>query len=110
MTVAEMQERMTSREMSEWQAFDRIDPIGDERQDYGSALVAWMVASAFSGKGARPKLEDFMPKWEKRVQGQTQEEMTAAIMAWANQHNAALKGKEKRRGSDDRSAGHQAEQ
>ena len=99
--------RITRREFNEWQAYDLIDPIGDRRTDQGFALVAFMIASAFAGTGRAPKFEAFVPDWEKRVLGQTPADMRAGILAWVKRHNAS---KEKRRGRDDRSTGHQVEQ
>jgi hypothetical protein len=32
---------LTSRQLTEWMAFDRLSPIGGERLDANSALIAW---------------------------------------------------------------------
>lgn len=38
-TVAEAQERCTSREFGEWKAFYRLEPFGEERADWRIALL-----------------------------------------------------------------------
>jgi hypothetical protein len=62
-TVRELQERMDSREFSEWCAFNRIDPWTRNRMDLGFANVCSIIANANSAKGRRFKAEDFMPRF-----------------------------------------------
>lgn len=58
---------MSSREFSEWIAFDKISPIGRERDDFLFALVAWTIAEANrSRKGKKYKISDFIPKWGRK--------------------------------------------
>lgn len=60
MTVAELGERMSSHEFSEWMAFYDIEPFGDEWRQSGQIVSA--IANSNRKKGARPfKIEDFMP-------------------------------------------------
>lgn len=62
MTVAELEHRMSARELAEWQAFDALEPIGHIRTDYGFALLATLYANAHRRKGDAPaKVTDFMP-------------------------------------------------
>ena len=61
MTVEELGERMSSRELSEWLAFDRISPIGDERDDLRSAIVASTVANCHRSRNEPFTPQDFMP-------------------------------------------------
>ncbi len=61
MTVEELGERMSSRELSEWLAFDRISPIGDERDDLRSAIVASTVANCHRARREPFTPQDFMP-------------------------------------------------
>lgn len=64
MPVSEAQRRVSSSEFVEWQAFNNISPWGPERGDVLAAMIAWTTAtSAHSGKGRRPKLRDFIPRW-----------------------------------------------
>lgn len=65
MTVQELGERMNSQELSEWLAFDRISPIGDERADLRAGIVASTIANCNRTKGDPFKPQDFMPFTEK---------------------------------------------
>lgn len=67
MTVAELLERMSARELAEWMIYDEIDPIGQERADWRAAMQASTAANLLGGKkGKRYKPADFMPKFESR--------------------------------------------
>ncbi|UZA25230.1 DUF4035 domain-containing protein [Moraxella bovis] len=43
-TVGELERTMTAREFAEWQAYDRLDPIGGYRGDIQSAVIACAMA------------------------------------------------------------------
>lgn len=49
----------------DWEALYRIDPWGEERSDIRSAIIAYTFALAHSKRGRKPKLEDFMPNYER---------------------------------------------
>jgi hypothetical protein len=71
MSVRELLVRMDSRELAEWQAYEKIEPFGEWRADLRSAIVASVVANAFRGKDSRPvSPEDFMPEFDKRQEPQ----------------------------------------
>ena len=62
MTVRELLGRISSRELSEWMAFYRLEPFGDQRADLRQAITTAMLANVNrkrSAKAAEPK--DFMP-------------------------------------------------
>ena len=62
MPVGRMLDEMTSSELAEWQAFDRIEPFGEQRADLRSAIVAATVASSGTNRPKRaPKVADFLP-------------------------------------------------
>lgn len=91
---------MTSRQLSEWEAYDRIDPIGEYRDDirlaYLSTLISNLTISVHGKAGARfQKLEDHMIEWdlgkEKPVQRQSVEEMKKALMSLAKSQNSKIK-------------------
>jgi len=64
MTVAELSERMDSRELSEWMAYNNLEPFGEERADARSGIVAATIANVHRGKNTRPyEPKDFMPKF-----------------------------------------------
>lgn len=57
-----MQSELTSREFSEWIAFDRLEPIGPLRADFASAQICALVANALRGAGGKTYAPiDFMP-------------------------------------------------
>ena len=51
---------MPSAEVLGWFEYYKIEPFGSWRDNYHAALVAQLIAKAFSGKGANIKLSDFM--------------------------------------------------
>ena len=61
-TVEELLERVSSHEITEWQAFDAVEPIGGYRLDYNFAMLCALFANANRKKGSKPfKAVDFMP-------------------------------------------------
>lgn len=53
---------MSSAELTEWLAFDRVEPIGAWRTDYNMAMLCALFANANRKKGSKPfKTVDFMP-------------------------------------------------
>lgn len=77
MTVAELLQRISSKELTEWLAFYRTEPFGDVRADLRSAIIACVMANAWRGKNTKVfTVEDFMPKFKsERKKQQTPEEM-----------------------------------
>ncbi len=60
---------MTSEELSEWMAYDKLDPVGEYRGDVQAGIIASVLANvarqAFGKKGAKKtKPSDFMPDWD----------------------------------------------
>lgn len=63
MTVAELGDRMSSRELSEWMAYYEIEPFGEERADIRQALTTSAVHNLHQAQTKNPqwtKFEDFM--------------------------------------------------
>ncbi len=53
---------MSSRELSEWEAFSRLEPFGEDRADFRAAMICCTMANAWRGKGDPAfKPQDFMP-------------------------------------------------
>lgn len=50
--MGELERTMTTREFAEWQAYDRLDPIGGYRGDIQSAVIACAMAGG--------KLSDYL--------------------------------------------------
>ena len=55
--------RISSTELSEWMAYDRIDPFGNARGDLQAGIVASTVANSMTKKkdGTQFNPVDFMP-------------------------------------------------
>ena len=68
MTVAELLDRMSSREFGEWMAFYEIEPFGEERADLRQAMTTSAVHNSIQAQAKHPKWtkpEDFMVFSEK---------------------------------------------
>lgn len=61
---------MTSTQLSEWQAYDRLEPIGEERGDFRMAFLSSLMTNItrkiYGTKGCKMTVpSDFMPEWDK---------------------------------------------
>jgi hypothetical protein len=89
-------EVLTSRQLSEWEAYDRIDPTGEWREDFRMAYLASLVTnltiSVHGKKGAKhTEVTDFMPDWSgeklhepKKQSAEEMKEMLLGIAAAQN--------------------------
>lgn len=65
MTREEMLERISSAELTQWQAYEQVTgPLGDERADANAALTAFYVMQALGAK--KVKLDKLLPKWDRK--------------------------------------------
>jgi hypothetical protein len=61
MTVARLDREMGSAELTEWMAYARIEPFGEDRADLRAAIVAKTVADVSRRKGhAGYRIERFL--------------------------------------------------
>jgi hypothetical protein len=61
MTVGEMLRRVSSRELSEWQAYYQVEPFGPWRDDLRAGVQTALIANAIRPKGAKEyKPADFV--------------------------------------------------
>ncbi|WP_340382334.1 DUF4035 domain-containing protein [Streptomyces sp. SS7] len=79
MTVADLESRLDSAELTEWMAFERITgPLGRRRGDIQAATIAATIANANRGKGGRRfTVSDFLVPYG--VEKKSPEQMLAAI-------------------------------
>jgi hypothetical protein len=93
-------ENLTSAQVSEWLAYDRIDPIGKDRDEYGWGMICSVVTNLakeiYKTKGTTPKFVhpvDFIPKWGDvgKPKVQTVEEQKSILMAMVKRHNKRVK-------------------
>jgi len=99
-------DHLTSAQLSEWEAYDKIDPIGTWREDYRIAvldsLIVNIVSKLYAKKGHTPKEVlpmDFMPNWtgDKRIEKkQSVQDMKQVLMSIAK----AAKQKEEQEAKD----------
>lgn len=70
--------RVTSRELTEWEAYERVaGPIGDDRFDRLFAMLASVIANVNRTKKQRPyRAEQFMPKWDPKAPVERKPEMS----------------------------------
>ena len=92
---------MTSEQLAEWEAYNRLEPIGDERIEFSLAMISSVItniAIAALGKpGAKQTTPlDFLPKWDgvgegkgsgKEPKKQSVEEMKKILQSIAGVYN-----------------------
>jgi hypothetical protein len=79
MSVREAQQRIDSAEFAEWIAYHRIEPFGELRSDYRSALLCDVICK-MHGTKQKTKAEDFLLNFEPTVRKvQSVEEMKNAL-------------------------------
>lgn len=82
MTKAELLNRISSREISEWIAFYNIEPFGEMRADLRAALIATVMANAWRGANQSPfKITDFMLTFDNKPE-QTMDEMKQILKSF----------------------------
>ncbi|WP_433225615.1 phage tail assembly protein T [Actinomadura formosensis] len=65
MTVGALLRSIDSRELTEWQIYERMyGPLGQQRDDQLAALIAAAVANVFRDKGKAAEPKDYLPRWE----------------------------------------------
>ena len=78
---------ISSRELSEWAAFYRLEPWGTEVEDWRAALITAAVANSYRDPKRRRKPyepKDFMPQYEApEAEAQTVEEQARILEMWA---------------------------
>jgi hypothetical protein len=72
---------LSSEQLSEWHAYDQIEPMGNWIEDFRlarlSALIVNIVKSVWAKKGSYKwsSPEEFMPGWEEEPKQQSVDEM-----------------------------------
>lgn len=73
---------MTLDEFYRWLAFSSLEPFGDDRADWRSAMEQAQQANMNRKKGKSAyKVKDFLLRFRRGKREQTMEEMEAAMMA-----------------------------
>jgi hypothetical protein len=69
MTVGELLARISSAELTEWMAYDAIEPFGEERADLRAGIVAAVTANHSFAPPAKPRQPaDYMLFREKQAE------------------------------------------
>jgi hypothetical protein len=97
MTVADLDDRLSSAELTEWMAFERMTgPLGRKRGDIQAATVAAAIANSSRGKGGkRFKVTDFLIPYGMEER-KTPQQMLEAIKGL----NRSMGGEERGRRND----------
>lgn len=84
-TVAELGDRLSARELVEWQLYAQSRPFGEEQEDRRAALIAHTVASVFGGKKA-PDLNKFLAalRPEPESEPQSADDLRSRMLGLAN--------------------------
>lgn len=71
-------DELTSFQLSEWEAYDKLEPIGEMRSDFRMANIMSLInnlAIAIHSKSTQKTTPlDFMPKWDEEEQRVVKEE------------------------------------
>jgi hypothetical protein len=78
-------EQLTAHQLVEWEEYNKIDPVGEWRNDFKFALllstITNLMISAYGKQGSKlTKLEDFLIEWE----GGKQEEKKQSVVDMKN--------------------------
>jgi hypothetical protein len=94
---------ISSRELSEWQAYARLEPFGEQRADLRAGIIAAVIASAFRNPKKRKdpfSPADFMPVFSKaKAEAEAEEQSPGQMLAFVEILNAMYGGKDLRQPS-----------
>lgn len=76
---------MTSAQFTEWMAFFRLEPFGEQRADLRMGITTANLMNALTGGKAHAKPQDFMPfRAQPKPDSQS---LSQQLRAWAAAHN-----------------------
>jgi hypothetical protein len=83
MTVRQLRENLDSREFTQWRAFHRVYPIGEERGDLRAGIIAATIVNMHRDRNSdRAKPSDYMWQYQpEAARPQTDEEIETALDA-----------------------------
>lgn len=67
-SVRELLATLDAAELAEWEAFYAVEPWGEQRRDWQTALLASILANQWRGKGSPARVKDFLPDYWKEPQ------------------------------------------
>jgi hypothetical protein len=88
----------TSKELSELQVYEQVEPFGERRADIRTALVCQLLANINRSEKTKPfELEDFILSFDEvEPHVQTADEIESIFKLWAVTHNATLEAQRKK--------------
>lgn len=91
--MREAQLRCSPSEFTEWKAFYKLDPWGQERADMRTGMLCAMVGNALRRKGARRlKASDFYLSDRRGVRKQSPQQMFNVLTELMSMQQAAPRG------------------
>lgn len=88
-----------SRLLTEWMAYDRLDPVGRERDDWRAAQVSAVLAEIYRDRKKRGQAytaADFMPEWGPPPAAEVDPEGWRAMLVLVETMNQAMGGRDLR--------------
>lgn len=72
---------LSPRQIKDWEAYDRLEPIGMKRLEYNFAMLAAIMRNCWRGKDSDPvSIEDCLLQWDKDPDAVTQKKMSVEAM------------------------------
>ena len=97
MSVDEAQQRISSREFSEWIAYSQLEPFTDQRLELMIAQLTAIVANIAS-KGKAYKIEDFLLKIDaEHKERKSPQQMLAVFKTFAEAQKAGKPDADRRK-------------
>ena len=96
MTVAELLQRISSRELTEWMMYYQIEPFGINVDMYGHAMTTSTLLNIYRDTKKHPnpiQPSDVMPEWDKT-------DIVDKQLQQIRQINSLVGGKEIKHGND----------
>jgi len=103
--MAKKKRGLTMDQILEWEAYDRMDPIGNWREDFRMAYLATVITNLaiklHTKSGKLTTLTDFLPVWDQGDKSskstQTADQMKNILMGIANSVNKKIESKERKK-------------
>ena len=90
-TVDYLLKNISSRELTEWAEYYKLEPFGEERADLRAGIIGATIANVNRGKGGKTFTpQDFMPKFDQPKQTWQEQLKVVELL------NVAFKGEDRR--------------
>ena len=91
MPVAVLQAQMSSNEFTEWLAYYRLEPFGEERADLRMAILAALIANVNSDGKKKYSPEEFMPVFDQEQEQKIKQgKIVKQLLQFAGKTNGKL--------------------